>query len=218
MNSVPSSTHFITITIWLNVFSSSLVPRPSTSFPSLQYRKAEEGLVHFLTWMTSRTGQIRRTWASHKHFVRTHALECNYSESKDGKARRRIYVALHKTVGRTEFYHSKTVKSHSNILVMLAHVQLKFFYPWHDSREKMYQALYRFSILQATGSCLVFILMQQKPTKTIWYVWTKNVFADPWTKSTNHHSFSLRMLFSHSYSLTVPFPNWGLQTKHACKL
>ena len=149
MNSVPSSTHFITITIWLNVFSSILVPRPSTSFPSLQCGKAEEGLVHFLTWMTSHTGQIRRTWASHKHFAHTHAIECNHSELKDGRARRRIYVALHETVGRTEFYHSETVKSHSNILVMLAHVQLKFFYLWHDSCEKIYHAFPYCKLLEA---------------------------------------------------------------------
>ena len=207
MNSVPSSTYFITITIWLNVFSSSLVPRPSTSFPSLQYGKAEEGLVHVLTWMTSHTGQIRQTWASHKHFARTHALECNYFESKDGKAWRRTYVTLHKTVGRTEFYHGKTVKSHSNILVMLAHVQLKFFFPWHDSREIMYQTplpLFRTASYWKLPS---FHLDAQKPTKTIWYVWNKKGIC----RSMNQvYCFSLCMLFSHSYSLTVPFLNWGL--------
>ena len=37
----------------------SLVPRPSPSFPSLE---VGEGLVHFLTWEMSQTGQIIRTW------------------------------------------------------------------------------------------------------------------------------------------------------------
>ena len=41
----------------------SLVPRPSPSFPSLE---VGEGLVHFLTWEMSQTGQIIRTWASCK--------------------------------------------------------------------------------------------------------------------------------------------------------
>ena len=58
-----------------------------------------------------------------------HALECDYSESKHDSAQRRFYVALHETVGRTEsFTQGKTVKTHSNILVVLAHVQLKSFY------------------------------------------------------------------------------------------
>ena len=58
-----------------------------------------------------------------------HALEHDFSESKDGSARKRFYVALHETVGRTEeFYQAKTVKTHSNNLVVLAHIQLKPFY------------------------------------------------------------------------------------------
>ena len=39
-----------------------------------------------------------------KNFARTHALERDYSESKDGSARRRLYVALHETVRRTESF------------------------------------------------------------------------------------------------------------------
>ena len=45
---------------------------------------------------------------------------------KDGSAQRRFYVALHETV--RGFYQAKTVKTHSNNLVVLAHVQLKSFY------------------------------------------------------------------------------------------
>ena len=39
-------------------------PRPASRH--LQYGKAREGLVHFLTLVTSRTGQIMRTWATCK--------------------------------------------------------------------------------------------------------------------------------------------------------
>ena len=91
-----------------------------------------------------------------KNFARTHALEHDYSESKDGSARRRSYFTLHKTVGRTEFYQAKTVKTHSNNLVVLAHVQLKPFYCL-STRDvthvrKCTPALSRFTVLQATGS------------------------------------------------------------------
>ena len=47
---------------------------------------------------------------------------------EDGSTRRHFYVALHETVGRTEFYQPKTVKTHINNLVVLAHVQFKSFY------------------------------------------------------------------------------------------
>ena len=46
-----------------------------------------------------------------------------------------------------EFYQAKTVKTHSNNLVVLTHVQLMPFYPWRHSREKMYQALSHFTVL-----------------------------------------------------------------------
>ena len=104
-------------------------PGPHPASHHLQYGiLAGEGLVHFLTWVTSQTGQIMRTWASCKpqNFTCTHALEHDSSGSKDGSARRRFYVALHEIVGRTESF--LTVKTHSNNLVVLAHVQLKSFY------------------------------------------------------------------------------------------
>ena len=67
-----------------------------------------------------------RTWATCKPQktlpARTHALEHDYSESKDGSARRRDNPE------DREFYQAKTVKTHSNDLVVLAHVQLKPFY------------------------------------------------------------------------------------------
>ena len=48
------------------------------------------------------------------------------------------------------------MKTHSNILVVLVHIQLKSFYIYHlstrDVTQKMYQALSQFSVLQATGS------------------------------------------------------------------
>ena len=58
---------------------------------------------------------------SQENFARSHALEHDYSESKDGSARSHFYIALHERVG-------KIVKTHSNILVMLTHIQLKYFY------------------------------------------------------------------------------------------
>ena len=65
---------------------------------------------------------------NHTKFTCTHTLEHDYSELKDGSAQRCFYVALHETVGRTEFYQPKTVKTHSNNLVVLTHVQLKSLY------------------------------------------------------------------------------------------
>ena len=81
--------------------------------------------------MTSRTGQIMRTWATckpqklrlHAHtearlfrverWQRTKALLCR--SSQDSPEDR-------------EFYQAKTVKTHNNNLVVLTHVQLKPFY------------------------------------------------------------------------------------------
>ena len=63
-------------------------PGPRPAFRRLQYGKAGEGLVHFLT---------------------------NPNSSRDSREDR-------------EFYQAKTVKTHSNNLVVLAHVQLKPFY------------------------------------------------------------------------------------------
>ena len=82
---------------------SSLVPRPLPSFPSLAIRWSGRG-PGTCTWHYY-TGQIRWMWAScklQKNFARTHDLERDYSKSKDGSARRRFYVTLHETVGRTE--------------------------------------------------------------------------------------------------------------------
>ena len=83
--------------------------------------KVGEDLVHFLTRVTSRTGQFLRTWMSQENFTRSHALEHDYSESKDGSAQSHFYIALQERVG-------KIVKPHSNILVVLTHVQWKYFY------------------------------------------------------------------------------------------
>ena len=57
-----------------------------------------------------------------------HTLEHDYSELKDGSARRHFYVALHESREDGEFYQAKTVKTHNNNLVVLTQVQLKPFY------------------------------------------------------------------------------------------
>ena len=93
--------------------------------------------------VTDRANYANVCHVNHKNFARTHALEHDYAELKYGSARRRFYVALHETVGRTEFHQAKTMKTHSNNLVVLTHDQL---------REKMYRALSRFSVLQAMES------------------------------------------------------------------
>ena len=52
-------------------------PGPHPASRRLQYGKAREGLVHFLMWVTSWTGQIIRTWATckpQKTLAHTHAL------------------------------------------------------------------------------------------------------------------------------------------------
>ena len=80
-------------------------PRPASR--RLQYDKVGEGLVRFLMWVTSWTGQIMQMWVSckpQKNFACTHTLEHDYSESKDGSVRRHFYVTLHETVGRTESF------------------------------------------------------------------------------------------------------------------
>ena len=50
----------------------------------------------------SQTGQIMQTWTSCK--LCPHALESDYSESKDGSGWRQFYIALHRTVGKTESF------------------------------------------------------------------------------------------------------------------
>ena len=105
-------------------------PSPHPASRRLQYGKVGESLVHFLTWVTSQTWQIMRTWATckpqklHPH-TRTRAWLFRVERRQRTKALA-FYVALHETVGRTESF--KTVKTHSNNLIVLAHVQLKSFY------------------------------------------------------------------------------------------
>ena len=73
-----------------------------------------------------------------------HALECNYPESKDGSARRQILSLFMRQWGG---HQAKTVKTHSNIVVVLTHIQLKFFY-----RLSTRDVTHMKTILQATGS------------------------------------------------------------------
>ena len=97
---------------WL-IYWARLVPRPSPSFSSLAVRLngREPGTFSHVNDITN-------------NFAHTHTLECNYSKSKDGITWRWFYVALHKTVGRTESFTKAVQWRH----VVLAHVQLKSFY------------------------------------------------------------------------------------------
>ena len=126
-------------------------PRPASHH--LQYGKVGEGLVHFLTWVTSWTGQIMRTWVSckpQKTWPALHALEHDYSESKDGSRRftrqlggERVLPSQDSKDALQQFScaHPRSIK-----------VFLPSFYPWRHSCEVMYQALSSFTVLQATGS------------------------------------------------------------------
>ena len=81
----------------------SLVPRLSPSFPSLA---VGEGLVHFLTWVMSQTGQIIRTWASCEPHTTSPTLThwgMQLFWVKRWQCTKAIFVAVHKTEDR-EFY------------------------------------------------------------------------------------------------------------------
>ena len=86
----------------------SLVPRTSPSFPSLAVRKSRRGPGTFshVSDVTDRANYTNVGGSKPPKTLPacTHALEHDYSESKDGTARRRFYVALHETVGRTESF------------------------------------------------------------------------------------------------------------------
>ena len=80
-------------------------------------------------WVTSHTGQLykRGCPVNHKQLHLHAHTRARLFWVKDGSARRHFYVVLHGWEDR-EFYQAKTVKTHSNSLVMLTHVQLKSFY------------------------------------------------------------------------------------------
>ena len=91
-------------------------------------------------------------------------MEHDYSESKDGNTRRRFYVTLHETFREYNLAMSggqrvlpsqdseDTQQQLSHARPHSIKVFLPAFYLWRHSHEEMYQALSRFTVLQAMGS------------------------------------------------------------------
>ena len=108
--------------------------------------------------MTSWTGQIIQTWATckpqkkknHPH-ARTGARLFRVERWQHTKAL--LCCSLRDSQEDREFYQANTVKTHSNNLVVLAHVQFKAFYRL-STRDvtHMRKCTRPFTVLQATGS------------------------------------------------------------------
>ena len=132
-------------------------PRPASR--RLQYGKAGEGLVHFLTWVTSRTGQIMRTWATCKP-QKTSPARTHWSTtipSRKTAAHKGAFMSLFMRQSRGQRVlpsqdSEDTQQQFSRARPRSIKAFLPPFYPWRHSREEMYQALSRFTVLQATGS------------------------------------------------------------------
>ena len=111
----------------------SLVPRPSPSFPSFAVRKVGEGLVIYTSSCEWRHGQekIMWTWVSckpKKLRPHTHSGARLFRVERWQHTKVLLCCSSRDSREDREFYQAKTVKTHSNNLVMLAHVQLKSFY------------------------------------------------------------------------------------------
>ena len=148
-----------------SIFCECLVPRPCiltvASFPAppashrLQYGKVGEDLVYFLTWVTSWTGQIgwhvnhKITSPAHTHWSTTilswkmaaheGAFMLLFTRQPGGQ---RVLPSQDSEDTQQQFSHAcpRSIKAF-----------LTPFYPWCHSCEEMYQALSRFTILQAMG-------------------------------------------------------------------
>ena len=104
----------------------SLVPRPRPAFRHLQYRKAGEGLVHFLMWVTSRTGQIMWTWATCK--PQKISPVCTHWSTTIPLKKMAAHEAAFMSLFTRQSGGQRALPSQDNNLVVLAHVQLKPFY------------------------------------------------------------------------------------------
>ena len=106
--------------------------------------------------MTSWTGQIMQSWTTCKlHlYARTGARLFRVERWQCMKAL--LCRSSRDSREDREFYQAKTVKTHSNNLSRARPRSIKAFllpfYPRRHSCEEMYQALSRFTILQAMGS------------------------------------------------------------------
>ena len=134
-------------------------PGPCPASRRLQYGKAGEGLVHFLTWVMSRIGQIMRMWVSCKP-QKTSPTRTHWSTTIPS-----LKMAVHEGTFMSLFARQSggqrilpsqdsedTQQQFSRAHPHSIKVFLPSFYPWRHSREKMYQALSHFTVLQATGS------------------------------------------------------------------
>ena len=133
-------------------------PGPHPASHHLQYGiLAGEGLVHFLTWVTSQTGQIMRTWASCKpqNFACTHARTGArlFRVKRWQHTKALLCRSSWDSREDREFFDSEdTQQQFSCARPRSIKVFLLSFYPWRHSREEMYQALSHFTVLQVTGS------------------------------------------------------------------
>ena len=104
-------------------------PGPCPASRCLQYGKAGEGLVHFLTWVMSQTGQIMQTWVSCKPlYPHAHTGARLFRVERWQRTKKLLCCSSRDSQEDREFYQSKTVKTHSSNLVVLTHIQLKSFY------------------------------------------------------------------------------------------
>ena len=115
---------------WYRVWLASF-PGPCPASHHLQYSKVGEGLVHFLTWVTSRTGQIMQTWASYKP-QKTLPAHMHWSMTipswKVAAHEGAFTLLFTRQSGGQRVLPSQAGRAHSNNLVVLAHIQLKSFY------------------------------------------------------------------------------------------
>ena len=133
-----------------------MFPGPRPASRHLQYGKAGEGLVHFLTWVTSHTGE-RGCHVNHKQlwphaqprarvfrverWQRTKMLLCR--SPRDSREDREFLPSQD-----SEDIHQQFSRARPDSIKVF----LPPFYPWCHSCEKMYQALSRFTVLEVTGS------------------------------------------------------------------
>ena len=132
-------------------------PRPASR--RLQYGKVGEGLVRFLAWVTSWTGQIMQMWASCKP-QKTLPARTHWSTTIPSwkmVAHKGAFMSLftrHSGGQRVSPSQDSedTQQQFSRARPRSIKVFLLAFYSWHHSHEKMHQALSRFSVPQAMGS------------------------------------------------------------------
>ena len=135
------STKWISQSYQCHQLASSPGPRPASR--PLQYGEAGEGLIHFLTWVTSRIGQIIRTWATCKP-QNTSPARTHWSTtipSRKMAAHKGAFMSLFtRQSGGQRVLPSQdsedTQQQFSRARPRSIEVFLLPFYPWRHSREK----------------------------------------------------------------------------------